>query len=58
MFELRGVFCEGNENGLGHVFSKMRIANHAEGSGVNEVKMARDKFCEGGLRMAFDVSLE
>ena len=56
--ELGGVFREGDEHALGHVLSEVRIANHAQRRGIDEIQMAAQQFGERRFGAVFSVGAQ
>src|SRR6185436_1661286 len=53
--ELRPASRQCRKRALRHVFSQMRIANHAQRCGVDEIHVPAHQFGERGFRVAFGV---
>jgi hypothetical protein len=53
--EFSCLFRQGNKRGLRHVFGEVCIAHHAQGGGVNEVKVAPHQFTKGWLGLLLGV---
>lgn len=53
--ELAGVFRKGDEHALGYVFREMRIANHAQRGGMDEIHIAAHQLGERRFGAVFSV---
>jgi hypothetical protein len=47
---------QGHKHPLGHIFSEVRIANHPQRGGMDEIHMAAHQFGKRRFRMASGVS--
>ena len=56
--ELGGVFRECGEHALGHVLSEVRIANHAQRGGIDEIHLAAHQLGECRFGAVFSVGAQ
>jgi len=56
--ELGGVLREREEHALRHIFSEMRIANHAQRGGIDEIHVAAHQLGKRRFGAAFSVSAQ
>ncbi len=53
--ELPSILCKGHKHSLGHVPSEMRVTNHPDGGGINQINVPAHEFGESGFGLAFRV---
>jgi hypothetical protein len=53
--ELPRILCESHKHTLSHVLGQVRIANHAQGSGIDKVNVPSHEFGKRRLRAALRV---
>ena len=56
LHQLGCVTCEGHENGLGHVLCQVRITDHSQRSGIDQIHVPPSQFGKGVFRALFQVS--
>jgi hypothetical protein len=56
--ELGGVFRECDEHALGHVLSEVRIANHAQRGGIDEIHVTAHQLGKGRFGAVFSVGAQ
>ena len=56
--QLGCVFCEGNEGALGHIFSEMRIADHSQRGGKDQIDVTMHELGKGGFGALFSVGTQ